>query len=281
MKVFVVVCAVLLMLLNASKSDGHESSSVHVLNIIVILDTSDRTRHPNQMERDIAIVKELATQFEEVVKEHILKSPEPSYEDSLTIVVPDQPGVPPVPSGIMNTLKIREGRGPLRRQTDALPDEMPRLYEFVGQHRQTGSDIWEWFVHEAEGYFDEKKRNLIVCISDGYLIFDNNIVARRLEGTSMKIRELRDDPNWRQKLLDGGGLCSDGKDFSRYDVQFRLLEIAMQQDEDGIPYPDFNIIKTYWDTWLNSMGIRDTGFRKQGRPPGPPIRSLISTESRP
>ena len=73
MKIFVVICAVFFSLLNVNKSDGKElkSSPSHVLNVIVILDTSDRVskkKHPDQMKRDIEIVEEIVTQFEEVVE---------------------------------------------------------------------------------------------------------------------------------------------------------------------------------------------------------------------
>ena len=67
MKIFVVVCAVFFSLLNVNKSDGQESVLPNVLNIIVILDTSDRTRHPGQIERDIAIIKAIVTQFEKLL----------------------------------------------------------------------------------------------------------------------------------------------------------------------------------------------------------------------
>ena len=112
----------------------------------------------------------------------------------------------------------------------ALLDEMPRLYEFVTQHPQTGSDIYEWFKYEAEPYFDKGKRNLIICLSDGYLNFDRNIEANRIPDTFMRIRELRDDPNWQHRIHNSEGLKPIGKDFSPYNVKFLMLEIAPQRD---------------------------------------------------
>lgn len=293
MKTFAIACVIFFTLLNVNKSDGQESNSPNVLNIIVILDTSDRVRQPGQIERDIEIVVEIAAQFEKVVRKHIDQADELAYKDSLTIVVPDQPAVPPIPLGIIDKLTIEDPididhtslpavREHLAQQKEALLNEMPKLYEFVGQHRQTGSDIYEWFELEAKDYFDEHKRNLIICFSDGYLNFDRNIEARRRTGSYMRISELRDDPNPKQRILDGEGLKPIGKDFSAYHVKFLMLEIALQSERgSGIPYQqDFKIIKAYWDTWLNSMGIKDTDFIKQGRPVRQKIRSLISAESR-
>ena len=279
MKIFVVVYAVFFSLLNVNKSDGQESASPNVLNIIVILDTSDRVspeKHPNQEKHDIRIVKEIVTQFEKVVEKHILQADELAYEDSLTIVVPNQPGVPSVSWEIMEKLTIEDPEGhvslkgnsgiltELEKQKKALLDAMPQLYEEVVQNSQTGSDIWEWFKYEAEDYFGKNKRNLIICLSDGYLNFDRSIEARRREGTFMKISELRDDPNWKQRILDGEGLSPIGEDFSPFNVKFLMGEITLQGDSSGIPYQqDFDIIKEYWKTWLNSMGIQDIDFRKR------------------
>ncbi len=284
MKIFVVVGMVFLILLSANKSDGHESPSLHVLNVIVILDTSNRVsrdRHPDQIERDIEIEREIVTRFEAVVKKHIDDSDDLAYDDSLTIVVPGQLTVPH-PWRIVQRLRIKDPGDcnnyngcleQLTQQKNALLKEMSQLYEFVNQHPQTGSDIYEWFEFEAKDYFDEDKRNLIICLSDGYLNFDKSIEARREDGTHMKIRELRDDPNWKERILNGEGLKPIGEDFSPYNVKFLMLEIVPQNQKD------FKIIKTYWDTWLNSMGIEDSDFRKKTGLPIETIKSFISAES--
>ena len=298
MKVFVVVCAVFFSFLNgcksdeqesASPSDEQESASPNVLNIIVILDTSDRTRHSDQIERDIEIAEEIVVNFVDVAQKHIGQS-KLSYEGSLTVVVPDQPSVPSIERQIMGKLtikgsewdSIKEMEDYFTQQKEVLLEGMSQLYEVVVQHPQTGSDIWGWFKYEAGYHFDENQRNLIICLSDGYLNFDKNIEARRREGTFMKIGELRDDPNCIQKIRNSEGLKPIGKDFSPYNVRFLMLEIAPQSDSAGIPYQqDFDIIEAYWDTWLNSMGIKDTDFLKRGSGiPDRKIESFISSESR-
>ena len=293
MKIFVLVCAVFFSLLNVGKLRGQESASPNVLNIIVILDTSNRTRHYDQIERDIEIVEKIVVRFVEVAKEHIGQSAL-VYEGSLTVVVPNQPLVPSIEWKIMEKLaipnppkwdSIQEMEDSLEQQKEALREGISQLYEVVEQHPQTGSDIWEWFKYEAkEDYFGKDKRNLIICLSDGYLNFDRWIEDRRLPGTYMRVPELRGDPNWKQRLLDGGGLKPIGEDFSAYNVKFLMLEIVPQKDREGIPYQnEFDIIKAYWGTWLKSMGIKDkdTDFLKRGSGiPHRKINSFISGESR-
>ena len=108
LKSFVAICTLFLSLLNVNTSDGQSlKSRPTAVNIIVILDTSDRVsneKHPGQVERDRNIVKEIVARFEEVVKVNVGKSTEFAYQDQLTIIVPDQPTVPPIPLKIMMNL---------------------------------------------------------------------------------------------------------------------------------------------------------------------------------
>ena len=170
---------------------------------------------------------------------------------------------------------IKEMEDYFTQQKEVLLEGMSQLYEVVAQHPQTGSDIWGWFKYEAEYHFDENQRNLIICLSDGYLNFNRNIEERRLPGTYMGVRELRDDPNWQHRIHNSEGLKPIGKDFSPYNVKFLMLEIVPQKDEDGIPYQqDFEIIKEYWGKWLNDMGIENPEFLKRGS--GIPDRKINS-----
>ena len=99
--------------------------------------------HRNNPEREF---------FRYVVKVNVGKSTEFAYQDQLTIIVPDQPTVPPIPLKIMMNLTIEDPgdyksvsaiHEDLKKTRDALPSELSKLYEFVQEHKQTGSDIWD------------------------------------------------------------------------------------------------------------------------------------------
>lgn len=226
LKFWVCIYAIFFSLLNINTSDGQglRSSSSNALNIVVILDTSDRiaeNKHPGQMKRDIAIVREIVNQFADTAYEHILNSDELEYDDYLTVVVPGQPTVvvpgqppdpPPIPLEITSRLTIEDPkdlnnpftsladiRANLEKQKQALLDELPKVYAHVQQYRQTGSDIWEWFVDEAKDYFSKDAQNLIICISDGYLDFDRSIREKRDKGTYMEVEKFRGDPDWEKR----------------------------------------------------------------------------------
>ena len=266
------------------------SAQTTPVNIVIILDTSDRVsneKHPGQIERDKAIIAEIATEFERVAKRHILAAEQLQYNDRLTIVIPTQPGVPPVPRQIMTGLTIADVdrdthrslagiNADVEKRKKGLLDALDTLYEFVGQHRHTGSDIWEWFKYEAEGYFSESHQNIVICISDGYLNFDNRIEDRRISRTYMRVNELRDDPQWERKIRGGQGLLPTGNDLSRYNIDFLMSEIHLQTDENNIPYQkDFQIIISYWEVWLSAMKIKSVDFGKVGHPVGQKVRNLM------
>lgn len=260
------------------------------LNIVIVLDTSDRIsdeRHPGQIERDKEIIEEIATEFEKVTKRHILASEKLQYHDQLAIAIPNQPSVPPVPRQIMKDLTIADkDKGSHRslagintdveNRKQVFLNTLDTLYEFVRQHKHTGSDIWEWFKYEAESYFSESHQNIVICISDGYLNFDNIVEDMRIPRTYMQVKKLRDDPQWQQKIQGGEGLLTIGQDFSRYNIDFLMSEIQLQTDENNVPYQkDFQIITLYWEVWLKEMKIKSTNFGKVGHPIGQKIRNLI------
>ena len=260
------------------------------LNIVIVLDTSDRIsdeKHPGQIERDKEIIKEIATEFEKVTKRHILASEKLQYHDQLAIAIPNQPSVPPVPRQIMKDLTIADKDQGSHRSLAGINTDVENrkqvflntldtLYEFVRQHKHTGSDIWEWFKYEAESYFSENHQNIVICISDGYLNFNNIIEDMRIPRTYMQVKKLRDDPQWQQKIQGGEGLLTIGQDFSRYNIDFLMSEIQLQTDENNVPYQkDFQIITLYWEVWLKEMKIKSTNFGKVGHPIGQKIRNLI------
>ena len=260
------------------------------LNIVIILDTSDRIsdeKHPGQIERDKEIIGEIVTEFEKVTQQHILAAEELRYDDRLALVTPNQPGIPPVPRQIMRNLTIADkDRGSHRslaginadveKRKQVFLNTLDTLYEFVRQHKHTGSDIWEWFKYEAESYFSESHQNIVICISDGYLNFDNRIENMRIPRTYMQVKKLRDDPQWQQKIQGGEGLLTIGQDFSRYNIDFLMSEIQLQTDENKVPYQkDFQIITLYWEIWLKAMKIQSTDFGKVGHPVGQKVKNLI------
>ena len=270
MKIFVSVCAVLFIILNANKSGGNESKSSPV-NIIVILDTSNRIsekKNPGQIERDKEIVRSIVDLFDQLVSDHFatLKMGDLiEHPHRLTFVVPEQPGGPSISQHIMKKLTIKDqggGKDPFIGQIKVLLEGIDELYASVtNQNKFPGADIWKWFDDYAKYYLPDGAHNCVICFSDGYLNFDRDIEAERAPGTYMQVKRLRNLRNWKQEFQ---GLSPIDEDFN---AKFLMVEIALQKKDNdtGVEYAeDFDIIKRYWETWLNSMGIMETEFIKKG-----------------
>ena len=276
LQIFVILCTVFFIFQPTCKSDGEESGSPpsKTMNIVVLLDTSDRIskeKHPDQTQKDIEIVRGIVTQFEKLVLDHLAESSVIKYPHRLAFVVPDQPKVPQVPLKIMEKLTIEDSGKQnsypeFQKQRDALFLAIDELYKFVEGQKQTGSDIWDWFRARAD-YYLQGDQNYIICLSDGYLNFDPDIEAKRRKRTFMQVGKLRNEPNWKEEI-QAQGLLAIGRDLSRYNVKFLMVEIALRRDKktDVIYTQDFDIIKEYWETWLTSMGITNSKFIEQINP---------------
>ena len=276
-KVFGTIIAAFLILMVGQGSTGQESapSSPTPINIVVILDTSDRiakAKNPDQLQKDIAIVKGIANLFVDLLLDELKNQERNTWlRHSLAFVVPEQPGTPPIPQGIIGKLKIwptdkdrtSASARKVKEMRAALLATIDELYQVLKKQQQfTGSDIWQWFRASGLEYLKPNTQNYIICVSDGYLDFNKSIQRGRPKINNKtsyipytQVIKHRKDPNWEQQFDSAGhGLLGIGKDFSAYDVKFLMVEIKLRD------LLDLPLLKKYWRTWLESMGINDSEF---------------------
>ena len=263
----VALCFFLVLSCNGCPSPPKPQSKA--MNIIVILDTSDRiaaSKYPTQVEDDIELVKDIVNYYhEQSMREMFL------IRNRLTFVVPNQPQTERVPRNITEKLRIWPTREDIdggalkfeKIEKDAL-SAIDELYAFVGnQKKYTGSDIWSWFRLRCEIYLKKGMRNYIVCLSDGYLDFDKSIQdTRPRQGNKTsyipysQIVKFWDDSDWKETFdTEGHGFLEVQQDFSDYNVKFIMVEMDLRDERDN---PE--IIETYWRNWLSSMGIMESEF---------------------
>ena len=278
------VCIVFFMFLAVWKADGQarKSSVVKPTNIIVVLDVSDRLTKDKQIERDIKIIRYIVARFQETfVRTHIDRGRKAGpYQHRLIFAVPEQPIPIPessaaehptpykVPSAILKKLKIRDsgrmiGFDEFKIKRDILLQGIDKLYEFVQtDNPYTGADIWKWFQEDAEHYLQKDSHNYIICLSDGYLKFDEDIEKDLPAGRFIEVGMWREKPNWREYITP---LLGTGKDFSDYDITFMMMEINLHRDpRTGTTFPyDLEIMLAHWKPWLEGMGIKDHRFKQQ------------------
>lgn len=242
------------------------SSSLKAVNIIIILDISDRIDpsdeyyRSDQIQRDIKIVEHIVYRFqEEFVRKHLgqpVLDPGP-YPHQLIVAVPNQFRAPSVPLEIIEQLTIKdsmkgENLDEVKTKGKQLVDAMNELYQWK-ENPFTGADIWMWFRDAVEYYLKDGYQNYIICLSDGYLDFNSDIQKGLRKGRFMQVDELRDVPNWKEKIIH---LLPIGKDLKNYDVTFVMMEINLRDEKDD------DIVEAYWKTWLNSMGISRIDLHK-------------------
>ena len=263
----------LIALFNLSHSDGQVDPIP--VNIVVIIDTSDRIseeKHPDQRKRDIFILEEIVDQFSELAQPIVSEGGTMETPHTLTFAVPPQPKTQKPADEIINRLAIttpkRRSENPeFLNKIGKLKDAISALYDHVQQHPQTGSDIWDWFRSKAAPSFSKGYQNRIICISDGYLNFDIDIEDERRKGskrTYMRVGALRDDPEEAVNMIKNGneGL-SPVNNLADFNIKFLMLEIRLREENGVKHFEDYDIIKAYWKTWLNAMGIQETEFYEQ------------------
>lgn len=276
-KGFGVVIVVFLFSLVACKSDKPQSQLPlsKPVNIIVVLDVSDRLfkeklpGQERQAEKDIKIAEGIINVFEG----HVRRARYIHSRHRIAFAVPPQPGTdPPIPQETLEALKIwpinqdrMRGAPRFQEMKDALLKAIRDLYLFVEERQQfTGSDIWGWFKVSAEAYLHPDALNYIICISDGYLYLNSNLVDQlpKVGNKTTVIRhtlveEFSKDPNWEAKFgSEGHGLLSIEKDFTRYNAKFLMVEVGLKE----LKVKDLPILEKYWKPWLEAMGINNAEF---------------------
>ncbi len=268
----VIVC----LLLFGCQSDNPEvETSSQPINIIVILDVSDRLLkeklpgQERQVEKDKKIAKGIVNQYESFAK----KAYYVGNRHRLTFVVPKQPGVTKlIPQETLEELKLwptnedrARGAPRFREMRDKLNETIDSLYQFVDDRQKfTGSDIWGWFKVSAEEYLQPDALNYIICVSDGYLYLNNIFVPllpKKGNQTAVILHSVVEkfsrDPNWKTEFVrDGYGLLPIDNDFTEYNVKFLMVEVGLPV----LRVKDLPILKAYWIPWLQEMGISDTDF---------------------
>ena len=270
---FILIICVLLAACNSDKKDT--SPPVQPINIIVVLDVSDRLLkeklpgQERQVEKDKKIAKGIINQYESLARRTYYLG----NQHRLTFVVPKQPGVQKlIPQETLEALKLWptnedriKGAPRFREMRDHLQKAIDSLYQFVDDRQEfTGSDIWGWFKVSAEEYLQSDALNYIICLSDGYLYL-NSVYVPSLPRQGNKtavilydvVEKFSRDPDWKTEFVrDGYGLLSIEKDFSKYNVKFLMVEVGLPV----LRVKDLPILRAYWDPWLQEMGISEAEF---------------------
>lgn len=169
---------------NNETSGGATATSTAItkkaLNVSIYLDLSDRLERqmtPSQSERDIEIVKYIAT----IVKNHAVSQKIIPSTDRIKVFFYPSPNDSKV-NLLSKDLELDLGKAQPAEKKKLLNEfeakfesSLSQIYKStLDQKNWIGSDIWGFFKKQVETYcINKDARNIIVILTDGY-IFDSN-----------------------------------------------------------------------------------------------------------
>ena len=208
-------------------------------NYIILLDLSDRLIvQDNQPERDIELIKQIYTLFEERVRKQLyLRS-----RDEIRVVIAPQRGANLRNEVYEDSLytNIENIPGVLRRKTEEerrsiFYNNLDKLYDqavFSSNPKDFyGADIWKYFYEDLKVDYvrDTLTQNFLFLFTDGYPIVGRDLT--KLQTVKEKYPDLK-----------------------------VILMEAAPRDKDM----EWDRVIELWEAWFDSMKIEDYQFRKRG-----------------
>lgn len=219
------------------------------INVLLIMDLSDRVKEPGEEGRDLAVVRMVADAF----RERCRRVGYPFSRDRLRF------------QGVRTTVSrsdITVDVGLINDTGEPVVTQIvPRLDRFVNlvsaEYREqfafVGADLWGYLKDDFGALLRPAPSvNKIVLVTDGYLNFDAKMQLGRPANTSMQVGKLRSMANWKEQFPQYA-LRGIGRTFDRRFTQILILEIAPKLQPNSVN--EMDILKMYWSTFCDSIGI--------------------------
>ena len=240
------------------------------LNITVLLDLSDRIEKaetPSHTERDAAVVNELVKKIkEEMEKNGAYKSKERIKVTFLPY--PKDTNIALLANNLDVDLSEKsniEKKAIFDNIEIDFQNSLEEIYkQSLSAKNWVGCDIWRFFKDNIDLYIDEKYRNVVVVVTDGYIYHQQSVQKSGHRYSYLTepliVKEGLNKGDFRTKIetLDFG-LIATRNDLSNVEVLF--LELAPLNNLD-----DFDIMKIVLTKWCNEMGINKVGIYKTDLP---------------
>lgn len=268
MKTKVIISAILVlvsMLLNScetNKENHNNNNQPQQLNISVLLDLSDRidiNKHPEQVEKDIAIISEIVDYFKRDMerrgtfdakgKLQIFMKPFPQIKD-----INDLQGKLIVDCAGMD---IKHKKSLYDSISSIFNKTLQQIYlETNNQGSWTGSDIWRFFQSDVKDYCveqDTNYRNILIILTDGY-IYDQSTTEQhgnRVQNlTSINFRRYLNATDPIAAIEnDDFGLITPRNDLNNLEV------LVLELNPNNNDQKHEQILKHCIGKWLKEMGV--------------------------
>jgi hypothetical protein len=248
-------CLIMLVALFSCKQDPNMPPQNLNKNYTFILDLSDRLTAPNQCEKDIAIIEQIFTQFENQAKSKLTIG----SKDAFSVLIIPQKGSAldgqkhelalQIDLQSVNTnVKVKtlnEFKTNLRTRLQNLYKE---AYKGPNNNAYFGVDIWEYLNNYAGRICNDNRVNNVILLTDGYFDFANNghVLKQGNKITSTQFLSNLKGTDWQKTATD---------------KNYGLIPIAMGNSCNyiiaGLHNKSINDIqeltqlKYFWQKWLS------------------------------
>ena len=222
-----------------SLSDGSK------LNLIVLIDQSDRLLTSNQVTRDTELFSVILKAFEQRQRAHIFKP-----GDEMNIFLAQQKTTNNA-SNINLEIDKKLGATTWYAQVGRTKEKLKSAYVNALNNRFDGADIWAFFKDGQNMICKPNMVNKIIIITDGYHYFSKATTQKRPKGTYLKPGDLN-------SLRSANSVCSTNntmRPVGNYpDCEVLMLEINPKNVIEE-PY-EIDAIKSWWTAWFQQMNIK-------------------------
>lgn len=228
------------------------------LNIIIIPNLSERiTNDSLQIEDDIQIINGIWNIFKEYSK---LKK---NGKSRLIIEIADNnPKIADVINHLRFDLSAHKGAGIsfFKEKEDEFKDNVRKLYKFPKEDF-FGSDYVSYFnknlgSHLKKSTLFDIYMNKIIIITDGYMKGIDNKTYTVIDSYRFQLYLAMREGNL-SETIHNNSLNIPSADINLSNTDILICEV--NEIDSGKGY-DFEILKTYWEDWLNSMNAKQVVF---------------------
>ena len=232
------------------------------LNLLVLLDLSDRLTTPEQINRDTQLLHHIYRLFHNRVRQQLYIN----STDRLQILLAPQRSLPVQTENMETRLRVYLPDVPMKERAAFLRTHEPlffsridSLYHIATTGRKpeaySGSDIWKFFDQHLNLYLrrDTNAVNKIIILTDGYFDFellkDKKQKGCRYSYSELLMRQARTGTIPLQQLFDSCGLLP--VTLNQPNISVMVTEISPKTAGAG----ETRILKTMWGSWLKAMHI--------------------------
>lgn len=233
------------------------------LNLSIFLDLSDRISpkiHPNTTmeyyKRDLGYISSIANAFES----HMLHKKVILMNDRMQVFLDPLPANKEI-NDIVGQLRISFTKDNVTKEkiesiNTNYAGLTSKLYESAIQDdNYIGSDIWGFCKNKINDYcISDGYRNIFIIITDGYAYHKDNVFTDKNRSSYLTTKRISQlgltNSNWEQVFSEKDcGFIAKNSNLNNFEVMVIGLNAYKKT-----PFEE-DIIKMYWEKWLNEMGV--------------------------